>query len=93
MIRLDIVFVVQVLSQYMHASKQSHMDAAMRVVRYIKGTTCLGLFMPAGESKEVTQIGSMCRNKEVSDWLHGEVWEGFGILEIKEIKYSLQKLC
>uniref|UniRef100_A0A3Q7GH39 Reverse transcriptase Ty1/copia-type domain-containing protein n=1 Tax=Solanum lycopersicum TaxID=4081 RepID=A0A3Q7GH39_SOLLC len=38
MTRPDIAFVVQVLSQYMHSPKSSHMEAALRVVRYIKGT-------------------------------------------------------
>ena len=44
--RPDIAFVVQVLSQYMHSPKKSHTEATLRVVIYIKGTTCLGLFMP-----------------------------------------------
>ncbi|XP_019263173.1 PREDICTED: uncharacterized protein LOC109240936 [Nicotiana attenuata] len=52
--RPDISFVVQVLSQYMHAPKQSHMDATIRVVRYIKGTAGLGLFMLADESTELS---------------------------------------
>lgn len=39
MTRPNIAFVVQVLSQYMHSPKLSHMEAALRVVRYIKGTT------------------------------------------------------
>ncbi|XP_018625624.1 uncharacterized mitochondrial protein AtMg00810-like [Nicotiana tomentosiformis] len=48
MTRPDIVFVVQLLSQYMHAPKVSHMEAAKRVVRYIKSTPGLRLFMPVG---------------------------------------------
>ncbi|XP_019242687.1 PREDICTED: uncharacterized protein LOC109222834, partial [Nicotiana attenuata] len=47
MTRPDIAFVVQVLSQFMHAPKQSHLDAAMRVIRYIKGNPGLGLFLPS----------------------------------------------
>nr|XP_016454344.1 PREDICTED: uncharacterized mitochondrial protein AtMg00810-like [Nicotiana tabacum] len=53
MTRLDIAFVVQVLSQHMHAPKQSHMEAAIRVVKYIKRTAGLGLFMPAKSNKEL----------------------------------------
>ncbi|XP_047265751.1 uncharacterized mitochondrial protein AtMg00810-like [Capsicum annuum] len=34
--RIDIAYAVQVLSQFIHKPKQSHMDAALRVVRYIK---------------------------------------------------------
>lgn len=49
MTRHDITFMVQVLSQFMHAPKQSHMNAVMRVIRYIKGTSGLGLFIPTSE--------------------------------------------
>lgn len=34
--RPDICFDVQVLSQFMQKPKQSHLEAAMRVVRYLK---------------------------------------------------------
>uniref|UniRef100_A0A3Q7EIU3 Reverse transcriptase Ty1/copia-type domain-containing protein n=1 Tax=Solanum lycopersicum TaxID=4081 RepID=A0A3Q7EIU3_SOLLC len=54
MTRPDIAFVVQVLSQFMHSPKTSHMEAAIRVVKYIKGTTGLGLFMPSSKSSELT---------------------------------------
>uniref|UniRef100_A0A3Q7GTS7 Retrotransposon Copia-like N-terminal domain-containing protein n=1 Tax=Solanum lycopersicum TaxID=4081 RepID=A0A3Q7GTS7_SOLLC len=43
--RPDIAFSVQLLSQFMHNPKTSHMDAAMRVVRYIKQSPGLGIFM------------------------------------------------
>ncbi|XP_019240444.1 PREDICTED: uncharacterized protein LOC109220427 [Nicotiana attenuata] len=50
MTRVDIAYVVQVLSQHMHKPKQSHMEATLRVVRYIKGSPGLGLLMPSGDS-------------------------------------------
>ncbi|XP_070032557.1 uncharacterized mitochondrial protein AtMg00810-like [Nicotiana tomentosiformis] len=53
MTRPDIAFVVQVLSQYMHVPKVSHMEAAQRVVRYIKTAPRLGLVMPAKVSKSL----------------------------------------
>ncbi|XP_016512829.1 putative mitochondrial protein AtMg00810 isoform X1 [Nicotiana tabacum] len=53
MTRPDIAFVVQVLSQHMHAPKQSHLEAAIRVVKHIKGTAGLGMFMPAKGNKEL----------------------------------------
>nr|XP_016449977.1 PREDICTED: uncharacterized mitochondrial protein AtMg00810-like [Nicotiana tabacum] len=53
MTRPDIAFVVQVLSQYMHVPKVSHMEAAQRVVRYIKTAPGLGLFMLAKVSKSL----------------------------------------
>nr|XP_016468766.1 PREDICTED: uncharacterized mitochondrial protein AtMg00810-like [Nicotiana tabacum] len=56
-----IAFVGQVLSQYMHAPKLSHMEAALRVVRFIKTALGLGLFMPA---KTCKQLVASCD----SDW-------------------------
>ncbi|XP_070001975.1 uncharacterized mitochondrial protein AtMg00810-like [Nicotiana sylvestris] len=61
MTRPDIAFVVQVLSQFMHAPKQSHLDAAMRVIKYIKGNPGLGLFLPAGGTQKLV---AFCE----SDW-------------------------
>ncbi|XP_019069808.2 uncharacterized mitochondrial protein AtMg00810-like [Solanum lycopersicum] len=59
--RPDIAFVVQVLNQYMHSPKTSHMEAALRVVRYIKGTSRLGLFM---SSNNMSELVAYCD----SDW-------------------------
>nr|XP_016445243.1 PREDICTED: uncharacterized mitochondrial protein AtMg00810-like [Nicotiana tabacum] len=61
MTRPDIAFVVQVLSQYMHYPKRFHMEAALRVVRYIKEAPGLGLFLPAEPSN---QLSAFCD----SDW-------------------------
>nr|XP_016499743.1 PREDICTED: uncharacterized mitochondrial protein AtMg00810-like [Nicotiana tabacum] len=54
MTRPDIAFMVQVLSQFMHAPKQSRMSDAVRIIKYIKGTSDLGLFMPAGGNMKLT---------------------------------------
>lgn len=54
MTRPDLAFVVQVLSQHMHAPKQSYLDAAFRIVRYIKGCPGLGLVFPAKSSGTLT---------------------------------------
>lgn len=45
--RPDICYIVQYLSQFMHSPKQSHWHAALRVVRYIKGSPGLGLLLPS----------------------------------------------
>ncbi|XP_019227092.1 PREDICTED: uncharacterized protein LOC109208438 [Nicotiana attenuata] len=47
MTRPDISFAVHTLSQYMHSSKQSHLDAARRVVKYIKSAPGQGLLLPS----------------------------------------------
>ncbi|XP_019265473.1 PREDICTED: uncharacterized protein LOC109243038 [Nicotiana attenuata] len=54
MTRPDISFVVQVLSQFMHCPRISHMEAASRVVRYIKQAPGLGLLMLAENIKNLT---------------------------------------
>uniref|UniRef100_A0A3Q7I7W9 Retrotransposon Copia-like N-terminal domain-containing protein n=1 Tax=Solanum lycopersicum TaxID=4081 RepID=A0A3Q7I7W9_SOLLC len=43
--RPDISFAVQTLSQFMHSPKLSHMAAATRVVRYLKKSPGLGIFL------------------------------------------------
>nr|XP_016480651.1 PREDICTED: uncharacterized mitochondrial protein AtMg00810-like [Nicotiana tabacum] len=53
MTRPDIAFVVQVLSQFIHAPKQSHLNVAMRVSRYIKSNPSLGLFLPSTSSQKL----------------------------------------
>lgn len=46
MTRPDISYGVQILNQFMHASKQSHTDVAIKVVKYLKGCLGLGLLLP-----------------------------------------------
>lgn len=45
MTRPDICYAVQILSQFMHKPKQSHMNAALKVVKYLKGCPGLGIFL------------------------------------------------
>ena len=61
MTRVDISYVVQVLSQFMHKPKQSYMEATLRVVRYVKAEPGLGLLMP---SKSIGKLVAYCD----SDW-------------------------
>ena len=51
--RPDISFVVQNLSQFMHQEKQSHMQATIRVVKYIKHSPSLGIFLSAKASSNL----------------------------------------
>uniref|UniRef100_A0A3Q7FGR7 Reverse transcriptase Ty1/copia-type domain-containing protein n=1 Tax=Solanum lycopersicum TaxID=4081 RepID=A0A3Q7FGR7_SOLLC len=48
--RPDLSYAVQNLSQFMNAPKQSHMNAAIRVVRYIKQQPGLGILLSAQDS-------------------------------------------
>ncbi|XP_031262354.1 uncharacterized protein LOC116120541 [Pistacia vera] len=53
MTRPDISFTVQILSQHMQTPKQSHLEAALKVIRYVKKELALGLFMSAKSTKEL----------------------------------------
>lgn len=44
--RHDISFAVQNLSQFMQSPKQTHLEAALRIVRYLKGAPELGILLP-----------------------------------------------
>ncbi|KAL0439514.1 UNVERIFIED_CONTAM: Retrovirus-related Pol polyprotein from transposon RE1 [Sesamum latifolium] len=52
--RPDISFGAQQLSQFVHAPCHIHMDAAMHLVRYLKGCPVRGLFFPASNSLSLT---------------------------------------
>ena len=41
--RPDIAYAVGVVSQFMHNPQEEHLDAAMRIVRYLKGLPTEGL--------------------------------------------------
>lgn len=45
MTRPDISYAIQNLSQFMHSPKKSHMEAALRVVRYLKNASGLGIIL------------------------------------------------
>ncbi|XP_016570799.1 uncharacterized mitochondrial protein AtMg00810-like [Capsicum annuum] len=60
--RPDICFAVQTLSQFMQRPKQSHMDGALRVVRYLKGNPELGILLKADE---IISMTAFCD----SDWV------------------------
>ncbi|XP_019052077.1 PREDICTED: uncharacterized protein LOC104590526 [Nelumbo nucifera] len=48
--RPDISFVVQQVSQFMHSPRHLHLVAVHRIIRYLRGTPCRGLFFPTGSS-------------------------------------------
>ena len=46
--RPDISFAVQQVSQFMHSPRHLHMAVVRRIIRYLKGSICRGLFFSAG---------------------------------------------
>ncbi|XP_019260263.1 PREDICTED: uncharacterized protein LOC109238284 [Nicotiana attenuata] len=59
--RPDISFDVQCLSQFMYAPKTSHLEAALRVIRYLKKNPGLGILM---SSTGFTKLQAYCD----ADW-------------------------
>ncbi|GKA84809.1 hypothetical protein Tco_0806463 [Tanacetum coccineum] len=54
MTRPDISYAVQHLSQFVSAPKDAHMQAAMHLLRYLKGTVSKGLFYPIQPHLQIT---------------------------------------
>ncbi|XP_043710546.1 uncharacterized mitochondrial protein AtMg00810-like [Telopea speciosissima] len=52
--RPDIVHTVHILSQFMHQPCQLHLDAAHRLLRYLKGTPGQGILIPATTTLQLT---------------------------------------
>jgi len=50
--RPDIAFSVQTLSQFLQDPKKSHMEAALRVVRYLKNQPGLGILLSSSSKKK-----------------------------------------
>lgn len=60
--RPDITHSVNVLSQFVAEPRQSHMDAATRVLRYLKATPGQGILLPKAGGTNLTAYSD-------SDWL------------------------
>ncbi|XP_041025291.1 uncharacterized mitochondrial protein AtMg00810-like [Juglans microcarpa x Juglans regia] len=60
--RPDIIFAVNILSQFMHAPRDPHMQAAIHVLRYLKGSPGQGIFFSLSSTLHVTTYTD-------SDWV------------------------
>ncbi|XP_015064777.1 uncharacterized protein LOC107010011 [Solanum pennellii] len=54
MTRPDIAFGVQSLSQFLQQPRKSHMEASLRIVRYIKGQPGQGIFSLSSKDNKLT---------------------------------------
>ncbi|XP_015072514.1 uncharacterized protein LOC107016611 [Solanum pennellii] len=89
--RTDISFAIQNLSQFIHSPKQSHMEAATRVVKYIKQALGKGILMSSTVSSKLqaycdADMGScLTTRKSVSRYA---VNIGDSLISWKSKKYS-----
>jgi hypothetical protein len=51
--RPDIMFSVSLISRYMSKPTELHLQAAKRILRYLKGTVSYGIFYKKGEEEEL----------------------------------------
>lgn len=52
--QIDISYVVQNLSQFMHKTKKSHIEGPLRVVRYLKNAPALGIILSGKHSRQLS---------------------------------------
>jgi 2-polyprenyl-3-methyl-5-hydroxy-6-metoxy-1,4-benzoquinol methylase len=52
--RPDMMFAVSLISRYMANPTELHLQAAKRILRYLKGTTDYGVFYKNKEDEELT---------------------------------------
>ncbi|XP_075101609.1 secreted RxLR effector protein 161-like [Nicotiana tabacum] len=89
--RTDLCCIVHVLSQFMHCPKKSHMEATVRVVRYIKGAPGLGLLMI---SKQSTKLRAFCDRDWASCPVSSRSMTGYGMkLENSLVSWKSKKQC
>ncbi|XP_059302902.1 uncharacterized mitochondrial protein AtMg00810-like [Lycium ferocissimum] len=82
--RPDIAFVVQCLSEFMHSPKESHMEAAIRLVKYIKQAPGLGILM---NSHSLNHLSVHCD----ADW--GSCVNSRRSTTGYLVKYGLSPIC
>jgi len=55
--RRDILFIISLLFRFMHSPKETQSKAAIRVLRYIKGTNTLGIFFQKSTKETLKLVG------------------------------------
>lgn len=67
--RSDIAFVVNSVSQFMHAPYEEHLEAVMRIFKHLKGSPGRGLLFKKGQSHEIEAYID-------ANWVDSEVDKG-----------------
>ena len=74
--RPDLSYSVGILSRYMQEPKESHGAALKQVLRYLQGTTSLGLLYSRSSKREITGYSDSSHNADKDDGrsTHGHVF-------------------
>ncbi|XP_026429031.1 uncharacterized protein LOC113324994 [Papaver somniferum] len=51
--RPDLMYAVGLVSRFMESPRQSHLQAAKRILKYVKGTTSMGIFYTVSEDPKL----------------------------------------
>jgi len=90
--RLDIMFGVSFISRFMSNPTEVHLQAAKRILRYLKGTINYGIFYKKNENKQLIAYTDSDYARDLTDkeyirlCLHAE-WRS-SLMVIKEAAYS-----
>lgn len=66
--RPDLMFVVCLISRFMAKPKEEHMQAAKRVLRYLKGTLEFSVFYKRGSELKVKAYTDSDYAGDIDDW-------------------------
>lgn len=66
--RPDIVYVVSVLSQFMHCPTKKHPDAVTHILRYLRGTPGKGLLFKKNEERGITWFANADQAGSIKDY-------------------------
>lgn len=94
--RPDISYVVWSLSQFMQHPKKSHLEAANRVIRYLKGTIGQGIWLKSQTTAELTfwcdsDWTVHAPTQEISHVVCNTLLRILSILEIQEATYIIKE--
>ena len=71
--RPDIAFAINLVSQFMHSPTKEHLEAAYRILRYLKGSPGRGLYFKKGDHQgleiytDANWVGSITDRRSTSD--------------------------
>ena len=89
MLRLDITYAVHVLSRFMHQPRKAHMEAALRVVRYLKNAPADGMFFYSNNDFRLRAYCDSDWAEKVHYMLLCIPWAFTDFLEIKATENSV----